>query len=120
MATKVRFLTNAPTHNRPPDYILSPNADSARPQHRRHNNLVFTSCYQNRHHQNKLISIVPKSHELRTYTVKLNGYWLLYLSRAHFLIKMETSRLKYHTYLVRFVANGTILARATQKQLADR
>jgi hypothetical protein len=58
MATEARFLPNAPTQTRPPDSRLLPNADSARPHHRRHHNLVSISCYQSHHRQN-LISIFP-------------------------------------------------------------
>jgi hypothetical protein len=56
---------NTPTQNRPPDSGLPPNADSARPHHRRHRSFVCISCYQSRHREN-LISTFPASYERRT------------------------------------------------------
>jgi glucan phosphoethanolaminetransferase (alkaline phosphatase superfamily) len=76
-ATEARFLPNAQTQNRPPDFRLPSNADSASPHHRRHHSLVCISWYQNLHCQN-LTSFFSESHERRTHTVKRDGHWLLY------------------------------------------
>jgi hypothetical protein len=51
-ATEAGFLPIVSTENRPRDYRLPPNADSARSEKRRHRSLICISCCQSRHHQN--------------------------------------------------------------------
>jgi hypothetical protein len=79
MTTEASFLPKPQnkTDRLTPVSRFQPNAQSTRPHHKHHYNLVGIACCQSRHRQN-LTSMFSASHEGRAQAVKRDGHWLLY------------------------------------------